>query len=180
MSYKVTLNQEELAYATSVGKLRQDEAVKAHRTASYDFKGDELAIHVMGACGELAVAKVLELDWSAPVNTFKSGGDVGKLQVRTSKKMRVSGQKKSRMIIRHDDSSDDLFVFAWQEDENNYEVVGYIKGADAKQEKWFWAKPSNGRSPAYFVSDIHLRDIKELMQLFSAPPPAGESEKAGT
>jgi hypothetical protein len=183
MIYPVVLDEKELARACSVGENRQAESVRKGDVDAHGFDGDGLAIHVMGACGELAVAKVLELDWSAPVNTYKSGGDVGELQVRTSDKFLKSKglpalrPKCSRLIIRPGDDSKAMFVLVWRLGPNQYEVAGYMKGAEAKQAQWWVANPSNGRPPAYFVPHIELMDVKRLLRLFSVQADCPEREQ---
>lgn len=169
MICKVTLNQKEFAYAESVGKTRQEEAVKSGRHDAHGYSGDGFNIHVQGACGELALAQALGWHWSAPVNTYKSGGDVGILQVRTAVRFLRSG-KDTSLIIRPDDNDDDIFVLVWMIDKHNYEIAGYIKGVDAKQRKWWRPNPSNGRPPLYLIDRAGLKDVEDLKLL--CPPPA--------
>lgn len=169
MIYVITLNPRELRYAQFVGRVRQDEAEKKGSADSHGYDGKNgLEVHITGACGEIAVAKMLGWYWKNSVNTYKSGGDVGPLQVRTSQKMTKSGRH-SCLIVRPDDDDTNVFVHVWMQDLNHYEIAGYIKGNEAKQAQWWWANPTNERPPAHFVPYTALHDAKELTQLFSPP-----------
>lgn len=126
----------------TVGVTRQISSLRKGLKDSYGFKGDGWGAHIEGDCGELAAAKALNRYWGGSVDTFKRGGDVGPIQVRTRSKPHYE------LIVREDDPDDAIFVLLTGSCPT-YEVVGTIKGSEAKQPEWL--KTHGGRPPAYFV-----------------------------
>jgi hypothetical protein len=149
----INLTDQEREAATAVGSRRHAEAVKKRLPDRHGFRGDSLQIHVEGACGELAAAKALGLPWDGPVNTFKRGGDVGDLQVRTRSNHAWD------LIVRPDDRDGDVFVLVTGLTPR-FRVHGWIRGVDAKKDAW--RKTYGGRPPAYFVPQRALRPLEEL------------------
>src|ERR1700743_635586 len=125
----IELTKEEFAYAVKIGKLRQEEALKKNLPDRYGFDGTAgLSIPIEGACGELAVAKALNITWDATVNTFKSLADlVSNIEVRTRSKDNYD------LLIRSDDKDQSLFVLVIRKSPKTFDVVGWIKASDAKQ-----------------------------------------------
>lgn len=98
----VILSPSEMHEATEHGKLRHRVSVKDGRKDK--SRGGGEAIHIIGALGELATAKVLGIPWEKSINTFKAP-DVGGFQVRTAT------QSHQGMIFRPgDDNPDDIFI----------------------------------------------------------------------
>ena len=114
--------------------------------------------NVTGALGEMAFAKFKNLYWSGSVGTFKTGGDVGNIQVRSTNLLDRG------MIIRADDRENDVFVAV-----NNcapvFFIRGWLYGHEAKQTEW--RKNPGGRGFAWFVPQHALRPI-ETIELFAA------------
>lgn len=150
---QIKLQWYEVFMAATVGIKRQVEALKEKRPDRHGFTGLGWDVHVEGAVGELATAKALNRFWSGSINTFKDGGDVGTIQVRTRSKDYYD------LIVRQDDADDDCFVLVVGT-APNYNVVGWIRGRDAKQEQW--SKTHGDRPAAYFVPQANLRDLIEL------------------
>jgi hypothetical protein len=144
----VCLTQSELLLGATIGAQRQIEALCQGRPDKHGFNGDDAwTVHIEGACGELAVAKVLDRYWAGTVNTFKLGGDVGQLQVRTRSKNHYD------LLVRDDDKDDDIFVLVVGR-APQYRVVGWIRGKDAKCATF--QQLYGSRPLAYFVPQTVL------------------------
>jgi len=145
----VTLEWYESALAADVGNRRQCEALKRKIRDKYGFEGDGFQVHIHGAAGELAFAKAATTYWGGSVNTYKAA-DVGPIHIRT----RSGHGGREDLIVRRHDPDDAIFVLVVGEIPS-FSVVGWIKGSDAKQEKW--KKCYGGRPPAFFVPRGQLR-----------------------
>lgn len=138
----VLLTPYELEMAAIQGMRRQIEAVQKGLGHIAGYEGIGWDIHIEGAAGELAFAKAINRYWSGSVNTFKTGGDVGALQVRTRSKHSYE------LLVRDGDRDDDLFVLVTGT-APHFKVWGWIYGRDAKRPEW---KQTHGNRPAaYFV-----------------------------
>lgn len=156
MIYRTRLNKFELAIANKIAEMKQSEAVKNNRKDQHGFDGENgLEIHGIGACGEIAFAKLMGVYWDGSINTFGSCGDVGEFQVRTT------DSREKHLIIRPGDKNCDTFVSVRAED-SNYYVMGYQNAAYAKRKEWL-KDTENGRPPMYLVPDEELRDVTELV-----------------
>jgi hypothetical protein len=133
-----------------VASRRRVESLAKGIPDKHGYNGDEaFDKDANGACGEMAVAKALNRFWSGPVNTFKNGGDIGKnIQVRTTP------NAGNCLIIRGDDPNDQWFVLVIGK-APRFDVVGYIRGSDAKKEEF--ERSPVGRPPAYFVPATALK-----------------------
>jgi hypothetical protein len=81
---RVELSWPEVALASQVGCRRMVEALRKALPDAYGCTGEDgWTHHVQGAMGEMAFAKATGRYWDGSVNTFKAGGDVGTIQVRT-------------------------------------------------------------------------------------------------
>ena len=149
----VTLNSYELAQAGTTGLLRNIAALKRgyknkNETANWQN-------HVEGACGEVAVAKLLGKYWGGSINTFKEGGDLD----ATGWEVRTRSSHHYDLIIRKDDADDRVFILVTG-NAPNYQVHGWILAADGKQPKWL--KDYGGHGDAYFVPKDALRRLGDL------------------
>ena len=106
---------------------------------SWDFEID-------GAAAELVVAKSLNRFYEGPVGNFK-GGDVGDLQVRHTSK------EGGRLIVRDEDSDNAYFILVTGV-MPTYNIVGYIKGIEAKKKSYLYGP--GGNKPAFFVPQDDL------------------------
>lgn len=151
----IELSPPELEAAAEVGSRRHIEALKRRLPDKHGYaKADPWQIHIEGACGELAAAKALGLPWDGPVNTFRRGGDVGDLQVRTR------SNHDWDLLIRPKDRPDDVFILVTGV-APSYVVRGWILGKHAQVPKYL--KEYGGRPPAFFVPQRDLRPISELI-----------------
>lgn len=150
----VTLDKEEFTFATYIGAQRCIEAKVMGLKDAHGFQGDGWGISIEGACGELAVAKSLGREWEATVNTFKTGGDVGQYQVRTT-----SYPEGSLIFRPGKDRESDVFILVIGV-APVFDVVGWIMGSDARQGKWY--REYGGRPPAFFVPRDEMRPMSSI------------------
>lgn len=151
MTDRVELTPAELVIVTAVGALRHGEAMHAGRRDRHGATSSEdgLARHILGAAGELAVAKVLGRYWGGDVCTFK-GPDVGGLQVRTR------SSDDYDLIVRPDDADDEVFVLVTGTPTRLW-VRGWIHGRDAKRPEFL--RSYGGRPAVWFVPHDELQPI---------------------
>lgn len=151
----VTLSLSETHAAISVGALRQIEAIRQARPDRHGAKAEDgWSLHIEGAAGEMAAAKALGRYWDMPVNTYKQGGDVGDLQVRTR------SRHDYELIVRDGDRDGDTFILVTGRIPR-FQVHGYIRGRDAKRPEW--ARNHGGRASAYFVPQAALTHISAAL-----------------
>jgi hypothetical protein len=148
----VKLSETEVRWATEVGARRHREAVEQGRKDAHGLtdKGEER--HILGALGELAVAKALDRYWSGHVNRFKGPDLSERMQVR------CRSEEWHDLIVRQDDADDHGFVLVTGR-APNFVVHGWIIGRDAKR---FPLQAYGGREPAHFVPSSALHPIAEL------------------
>jgi hypothetical protein len=151
---KIHLTWFEVAMAANVGVMRQLAALRAGRPDRHGYQGLGWTEHCEGACGELVVAKALGTYWSGSVNTFKVPDLGGNLQVRTR------SEDNYELIVRINDSNDDRFVLVTGR-APIFHVRGWISGGAAKREEWL--QTHAGRPAAYFVPQIALQPMHELI-----------------
>lgn len=150
---QMVLTPAELHMAANVGIARQIEAVRQRRPDCHGYDGDGWSVHIQGAAGELAVAKMLGWYWDGSVNTFRTAPDVGDVEVRTR------SRHDYELIHRPDDDPTKAYVlvtgvapYLW--------VRGWRKGVDCRQPAWW--KEHGGRPGAWFVPTRVLRRVPEL------------------
>lgn len=115
----------------------------------------------LGVCGEMAVCKAINKMWKPTVNTFHNVPDVEpNIEVRSTENTNGS------LIIRENDD-DNRWYFLVIGEPPNVTVVGYIWGANAKQDQWI--KNPNGYRTAWFVpQDALLKTGKRASTDISA------------
>lgn len=148
----VTLTMHEINMAANVGLMRQLCALKAGKHDAHGFDGAGWSEHIEGACGELAVAKILGRYWDGSVNTWKAD-DLPGLQIRTRSRHDYD------LIVRPGDDDQAVFVLVTGQCPE-YRVRGWITGAEAKRRelvRYYGCRPA-----AYFVPAEQLRGIEEI------------------
>jgi len=151
----VTLTSFEIFQAAMIGAKRNIEAKVRRLPDRHGFTGSGWDAHIEGACGEIAVAKFLGLYWGGSVNTFKTGGDVSGLEVRTRSESHYD------LIIRDNDPPDSIYILVIGQCPT-YQVVGWVRGREGKRAEY--RKTHGGRPGAYFVPQSALRPIEELRE----------------
>lgn len=147
---KVELNANEVLVATYIGSRRNAEASFRNRKPRFPEKvaGELWGFHIESAHAELAVCKYLGIYWGFGVNTFHVE-DV----VNTNLEIRWSSREDVK--VRPDDKGVIVCVTGKCP---VYEIKGWIKAEDAKQDKWKY----NKEPICYFVPHTELRPIEEL------------------
>ena len=150
----ITLTAYEMSMAANVGLQRQIAALTDRRPDRHGCKPEDgWNMHVEGACGEMAVAKALGVYWSGSVDTFKVGGDVGSLQVRTTR------YPDGKLIVRNSDRDTDVFLLVTGEN-GHYFVRGWLFGSECKRKEWH--DNPGSREPAFFVPQTALNPLDTL------------------
>lgn len=147
---EVLLTWHEAAMASEIGRLRHLVSVKRGLIDKHGFDGDGWSEHIEGACGELAVAKLLGVFWDGSVNTFELP-DLPGLQVRTR------SQPYYDLLVRPGDTGRFVLVTGKCP---RYTVRGWIDAEDAKRDEW--KKTYGGRPGAYFVPQSELKQMADL------------------
>lgn len=118
--------------------------------------------HIEGACGEIAVAKLLNRFWSPTVNTFDAA-DIGmKIQVRTR------SRHDYELYIRPEDNPEHAFVLVTGK-APMFMVRGWLLARNARCDEWL--QTYGGRPPAWFVPTSALwpwRDLRHRASLVEA------------
>lgn len=138
---RVRLSYDEIIQGVIGGCLRHLENMKDNKcnfTHGYDER-NAWQVHIEGALGELAVAKVLKLYWS---KGKRGGDDVGPYRVRTS-------ARDDADLILHETDPDDTRHYSVTGSNGIYRIHGWILARDGKREEW-WRDPTGSR-PAFFV-----------------------------
>lgn len=154
----VNLAYWEVFQAAMVGVSRRiDNLRKRNVSEVYGQPAEPWWTDINGACGELAVARWLNVFWSGQLGNYRAR-DVGPLQVRTAR--RDTG----RLVLHDRDADDHVFVLVTGE-APDYTLRGWIVAADGKVPE-YWEDPSTGR-PAYFVPQDALRPMAELKHVLA-------------
>lgn len=154
MHHDVELSPIEVAMAAMVGGARRAESEHFKRKNKHGMgpDADMLAIDILGAAGEMAVARVLGRYWGGDVSSFKRADLGHSVQVRTRSKPDYD------LIIRHDDNPEDVYVLVTGTP-TRLRVHGWIRGAEAKKDEWL--KTHGDRPAAWFVPQDALRPLKK-------------------
>lgn len=149
----VELSPSEQMLAALIACMRQITDVRDGRQPAHGA-GDEFAWHynIIGALGEVAVAKDRDCFWSGAQGRLRAP-DVGALQVR------ATPEEDGRLIVRKNDPDDVRFVLVVGV-VPCLRLVGWMLGKDAKRDEWR-ANP-NGRASAWFVPQDALADYGTL------------------
>jgi len=153
---EVALAWYEVQIAADVGVRRNVEALSKNRKGTFEGGLSTWESHILGACGEMAFAKATGLYWEAGVNTFKAGGDVGTVEVRTR------SRHDYELIVR-DDDPDGRIYFLVTGGPERFRLQGWIKSEEARRPEW--RKNHGGYQPAYFVPHSALKSLDQLIAL---------------
>jgi hypothetical protein len=152
----VTLSKKEIKLCKLIATARMKQSREANiydRSASKLMQGKEtLKWDLLGAYGEMALAKWLNIEYTAHVNTFHEERDVGPFEVRTA------SENHYNLILR--DSDRDLknkpFVLVVQKELGEYRIVGWIKGGDGFKDQYMDSFGISYRKPAFKVPQMKL------------------------
>lgn len=151
----VELSWQELYRAAQIGVMRHIQSMQNGADAMYGAEnGPAWQYNIVGAIGEFAVAKHLNVFWDgAMMDNFTD--DVCGLQVRTR-------SESWHELIAHDrkDKGDDVFILAHVEYLPEVVIVGWAFGREIQRDKYY-KDPAGGR-PAYFYPQDELRDMSTI------------------
>lgn len=159
---KVTLTPQELNQASFLGLSRQYKAMTSQNRDSVWEKPyhESLSAHVVGAMGEMAVAKWLGIWYSFSEGTYKTDTDLsGDLEVRTRTNTDWS------LLVRPQDKDESKFVLVTTSDGNSLILHGWISGAEAKKDEWVRDWGNRGR-PVFSVPQEALKEMQELRSIY--------------
>jgi hypothetical protein len=147
----IRLDDHEMRIAEIIGKKRHEESAnrKTTRGQPVETSWDS---HMVGAYGEMAVGKALNLYPGFTVNNFNGPDIEPNIQVRAA--------RKGRLILTDKDNSFHKYVLVLGE-APDLDVVGWLWGYEGQDAKWLF-DPNNNRPPAYFVPKEALRPIETL------------------
>ncbi len=153
----VELKSYELAQACQTGYMRHIKAIEAgydqdrgrHREPNFWQR------HIEGACGEIAVAKVLGVYWGGGISTFDAHGDID----GTGWEVRTRSKHHHELLLHANDKDDRKYILVTGT-APNYQVHGWILGADGKHPKYYKEHPVIGQR--FFVPQADLISLGSL------------------
>lgn len=116
-----------------------------------------LANHILGAEGEIALARLTGLPWKCNAGRGYGLPDVGGYGVRTRRHQGL-------LIVHTDDRLSMPMVLMREVGPHAYQVAGWVERAGACHKAEWLADPGD-RNPAYFVPDNVLNDPRTLPEL---------------
>lgn len=163
----MTLTPNEIRQAAFVGIMRRTFALERRHNGQHGIRAtDDLwAIDIEGACGELAVARYLNLAWTGSWGS-SFGRDVGGFVEVKTRLIERNPARTDLMLDRQvDDATIAVLVYARSP---SYELVGWIHGRDGKRPE-YWKDPAGGR-PAFFIQPAALKPIEVLRSMLAGAP----------
>lgn len=152
----VTLDAKQMATATTVGARRFVECIVRNMVPKHggprSTQKGVIENHVVGALGEYAVARWVNMFWD--IGKFGTRDVGGCIDVRGC-------LGRSGSLIVHPEDPDDVPFVLVHLDLPHCHLVGWLFGREAKQDKW-WTDKGTGR-PAFFVPPGELRPMADLL-----------------
>ncbi len=150
MQPEIKLTFQELFLAASHGVMQQVKAIKKH---SKDKTGcaRDWDKELVGATCEAAAAKFLGTWWMGNMDGFKGPDVDDRFQIRGTR------VPEGRLLVRTDDSDDDIFTMVVVEyPGDRFRFPGWMLGEDCKRDEW-WGSPDPGRPKCWAVPQEALR-----------------------
>ena len=157
----VRLTWPEVRHAAYIGIDRFAHARRAKRPVNHGAGVDDTMPDVLGAWGELALAKMTGTYWAGDLEKPDRGApDVGPWHVRTASRTNDS------LLLHPEDRDDEPFVLVSLVAIPVLRVMGWCLAADGKHER-FWKNPTGrpGRD-CYFVPPMDLSPVNELPEWY--------------
>jgi hypothetical protein len=150
----VELSAAELMIAATVGAMRRVSSLKRGMDTDRHAPHSSWSTDIDAAAAEMVVSKLLGRYWSGHTNNFFGDDVAGGIQVRSTT------YQDGKLIVRACDGDAAVFVLVTASPPR-YSVMGWMRGGDAKIEKYF--RPGNGEgSDAWWVPQAVLRPLDEL------------------
>ena len=155
---KIVLTNGEVLTAATIGIRRHVQALVRGRSQAFGCKVEESwQCNIVGALGEMVVAKALDRYWNGDVGPL-GRSDVGPYQVRTTP--HVDGH----LIVTDKDRDDDVFILVTGI-EPAFVIRGWLYGRDAKRPEFI---EDRGRGKRFFVPQAALRSFASLPEIGSS------------
>lgn len=152
----IELSETEMKVTALVGEIRRKDSIEKGLVDKYGSEEEgALERDIVGARGELAVAKYTNQYWSA-ISYFKAP-DVG-----FSDEVRTGTQSHYRLIIHPANDPDPIYWLVVGSG-GTYYIKGWIRGRDG-QNAYYWEDPKK-RGPAFFVPDKALNPPHHLKEI---------------
>lgn len=144
----VTLVDYEFRNAALIGFTRAVNSI-LKKSKSYfpeKYEGQTWHNNILGACGEAAVAKFLNVYWGGGVDTYNQSDLIGyPCEIRTTT------HKVLKPKIRPKDSGIIIAVVADPKDKMRFKIWGWLDAQKGKQDEWYHAdQDSLNPSPCWF------------------------------
>lgn len=151
---ELTLSEETWASRVGIARELYAEGNLEHHTFEQPTRIANIQAHVIGAIGELAAAKALDIHWSHAERPYTWGlHDLGDdLEVRATR------YRSGHLLIRSKDDPDRRYILVSGQAPVVY-VVGWIWGREAKTDRW-WRELDH--RPAYWIPQEYLRSMESL------------------
>lgn len=108
----------------------------------------DIELDILGICGEIALAKYLNVYWEPNITGGFAYDIYPNIQVRTTK------HENGRLIVHQKDNDNDRYFLVYANNDI-FTIKGWIFGKDAKQ-KEFWCDPTGKNRFAFFVPSNRL------------------------
>ncbi len=163
MTGPIVLTWAELRVAAQIGTERRLQSLmQGFGRAAHSRRVGAWQIDIMGAAGEIAVAKALGVYWPPGVGTFKLP-DVGALHVRATE------YSNGHLLIRPDDPAG-VYVMVIVQNEKCW-IPGWIHATAARLDRWK-ARPDPNGPVCWSIPQAELCPIDSLKsKLHSAAMP---------
>jgi hypothetical protein len=156
-----SLTTMEMFSAACHGCMRRINAVKQNKSVPYgDPKLNKWGLDIESCASEMIVGKYLNQFWH---QTILLGNDKAPCDVGENVEVRHTPRLDGRLIVYERDKDASYFVSvvgAFPE----YKIVGWMKGEDAKKDKYWWA---DAKYPAWFVDQCDLNPPETLKEQFN-------------
>ncbi len=152
---KITLSKTEFFIGVQYGIMRQMHNLGNGLKDAYGAETmDGWGVHIEGACAEMVLAKALGCFYNGNMGDLKAS-DVNMPDLRIE--CRSTSYNTGRLIL-HEKDSDDALFFLLTGKAPTFEIRGFIKGSDGKQQK-YWSDPSGKERHAFFVPQSALTEF---------------------
>lgn len=140
----IELDKQEMWIAEKVGEGRHNYAVsKGIKNAGGQTLDDRL-MNVIGAQAEMAVCKALNKYWNPTVGRIDAADIPPNIQIR------CTTRREGRLYVLPKHKDTDVYILVIKEN-NKFDIVGWIHGKDAKQEKYLVKNFAPGSRPEHDI-----------------------------
>ena len=156
---RVELDNIEVGVGHYIGTMRQAAVELSQHAVSYTGR-DLYEDHIMGALGEMAVAKGLDLYWDASVNTFKSRPDVSDFEVRTT----TYRPPRCSIYVSDRDDGAARYILVSKISKTEYDLLGWATGDEIRRRGEYKSLVA-GRAPRYWLRSADLHDMNTMRKM---------------